>query len=45
MGVVTGLEYLHERGIVHGDLKGVSPRFVIKFAVLKLMIAARPTSS
>ena len=21
---VTGLEYLHEHGIVHGDLKGVS---------------------
>ena len=23
---VTGLEYLHEHDIVHGDLKGVSPR-------------------
>jgi len=24
MGTATGLEYLHRRGIVHGDLKGVS---------------------
>jgi len=25
MGVATGLEYLHNCGIIHGDLKGVSP--------------------
>jgi len=25
IGVATGLEYLHEHDIVHGDLKGVSP--------------------
>ena len=24
MGAATGLDYLHSRGIVHGDLKGVS---------------------
>ena len=25
IGVTTGLEYLHEHDVVHGDLKGVSP--------------------
>lgn len=25
--IIRGLEYLHGEGIVHGDLRGVSPYF------------------
>jgi len=38
---VTGLEYLHEHGVVHGDLKGVSPWFGIKLVALMLIMATR----
>lgn len=31
---MTGLKYLHEHGIIHGDLKGVSPWFIITLIVL-----------
>ena len=30
MGAVTGLEYLHEHNIIHGDLKGVGSRLTVQ---------------
>jgi len=44
VGAAAGLEHLHEYGIVHGDLKGVSPRFVIELVSTSIN-ATRPISS
>lgn len=44
-GVSRGLIYIHEQGMVHGDLKGVSFRFFVGVALLpdSLQRLQRPT--